>query len=406
MSNTKKFRIERPTSSQSIDIKDSIDIKSENNLNLHRESEDIKLSNKNDNKDRNLRPQLTNDNIPNNNPKPKLVSLEGLDLLSNPKRINNESSVDEQSIHEIDSSDSDASSVRANFGFSTPNNDTKDISDEDLYDSHRFHSDDDDKMSNHSLSSVSGDDFSRTREREKTYEEVQREKQFLLFKLNRLEKQMGVKLPRRYTMASNIDDMKYEYEKLKRERDVDKSIKFQRKALMAFSSGLEYLNNKFDPIDAKLDGWSENIMENIDDYDEVFEELHDKYAEKVQVAPEVKLLMMVGGSAFMFHLTKTLFSSSKIGNIDDILQENPNIMRDIQNAAMNKMANNAGSEGAAFTNMVREGMNMKQRRNGMSGPQGVDDILSSEDVSASDMDRRSSQNRRRQSSKRGININI
>ena len=38
-----------------------------------------------------------------------------------------------------------------------------------------------------------------------------------------------------------------------------------------------FLNNKFDPLDLKLDGWGESIHENINDYDDVFEELHEKY---------------------------------------------------------------------------------------------------------------------------------
>ena len=45
---------------------------------------------------------------------------------------------------------------------------------------------------------------------------------------------------------------------------------------MAVTSGVEYLNGKFDPFDIRLEGWSENMMENVGDYDEVFEELHDK----------------------------------------------------------------------------------------------------------------------------------
>ena len=39
----------------------------------------------------------------------------------------------------------------------------------------------------------------------------------------------------------------------------------------------EFLNNKFDPFDIKLDGWSEAVNENVDDYDDVFGELHEKY---------------------------------------------------------------------------------------------------------------------------------
>jgi hypothetical protein len=187
-----------------------------------------------------------------------------------------------------------------------------------------------------------------------SYEEIQREKQNLLFKLNRLEK-AGYKTSRKYTMASNLDDMKYEFNKVKRECDVEKSIKFQRKMLMAFTSGVEFLNNKFDPFDLRLDGWSEHTMDSINEYDDVFEELHDKYNEKIKVAPEVRLLMMVGGSAFMFHLTNSLFKSN-MPAFGDILQQNPNLAREFGQATLNSMRQTDPSN--PVLNMVNQGMNM------------------------------------------------
>ena len=47
-------------------------------------------------------------------------------------------------------------------------------------------------------------------------------------------------------MESDYDEMKQEYERIKRKLDVDKSIKFQQ-MLIAFVTGIEFLNNKFDP---------------------------------------------------------------------------------------------------------------------------------------------------------------
>ena len=91
---------------------------------------------------------------------------------------------------------------------------------------------------------------------------------------------------------------------------------------MAFTSGIEFLNNRFDPLDLKLDGWSENMMENVSDYDEVFEELHEKYGENCKMAPElVKLISMVAGSGVMFHLTNSLFKSAA-PDLKDILKQN------------------------------------------------------------------------------------
>ena len=69
--------------------------------------------------------------------------------------------------------------------------------------------------------------------------------------------------------------MKQEFERLKNQRDMDQSVKFQRKMLIAFVTAIEFLNNKFDPFDVKLDGWSENVHEGIHDYDDIFEEVYN-----------------------------------------------------------------------------------------------------------------------------------
>ena len=111
-------------------------------------------------------------------------------------------------------------------------------------------------------------------------------------------------------MDSNLSEMQGEYESLKSEAERKNSVKFQGKMLMAAITGLEFLNNKFDPFDLRLDGWSENVNENIDDYDEIFAELHEKYKSKATMAPELKLLFQLGGSACMLHMTNSMFKNS------------------------------------------------------------------------------------------------
>lgn len=345
-------------------------------------TDDIKLhKNRSSNNRRphsnNGRPNLTDERmLEEPKSKPRLVSMSGLDLLSNPKKTCESSGSEQGIISDNDSfsSDSDDSRHKADDGVrhsynsmfensSMPSDDSNDRHHSNsYYDKPRDYDRESDASSISSRSSRKDDydDDDDEDRRPRTYEEIQAEKQSLLFKLDRLEKSMKTKLTRRFTMASNIDDIKYEFQKLKRQRDVEQSIKFQRKALMFFSSGVEYLNGRFDPIDAKLDGWSESVMENISDYDEVFEELHDKYAEKIQVAPELKLLMMVGGSAFMFHLTQTLFKSN-IPSLDEVLRNNPDIMANISQAAMNTMGQNmAGND--PMKDMMMGGLGMKNQQ--------------------------------------------
>jgi hypothetical protein len=138
------------------------------------------------------------------------------------------------------------------------------------------------------------------------YKSIEDEKADLLNRIARLGKK-GLQTSARLTVYSDIEDIRAEYKRLTYSIEVDQSVKFQRRMLVACVSGVEFLNKKFDPFDLELDGWSENVMENQEDYDGVFEELFQKYRSKVSVAPEIKLMFMIGGSAMMFHLSKSMF---------------------------------------------------------------------------------------------------
>jgi hypothetical protein len=137
------------------------------------------------------------------------------------------------------------------------------------------------------------------------YKTIEDEKADLLNKIARLAKR-GIQSTARLNIYSDVEDIRTEFKRMSYSVEVDQSVKFQRRMLVACVSGIEFLNKKFDPFDLELEGWSENIMESQEDYDTVFEELFAKYRSKVAVAPELKLMFMVGGSAMMFHLSKSM----------------------------------------------------------------------------------------------------
>tara|TARA_B100000963_G_scaffold348556_2_gene356349 strand:+ start:26685 stop:28118 length:1434 start_codon:yes stop_codon:yes gene_type:complete len=187
------------------------------------------------------------------------------------------------------------------------------------------------------------------KEKKLTGQELLKEKFKYLRLLESIEKK-GATLSKKYSMDSNLLEMKGEYETLMAEKEKSNSIKFQGKMLMAFVSGLEFLNNRFDPFDIKLDGWAESVNENLDEYDEVFGELHEKYGSKTKMAPELKLLFMLGGSGVMLHMTNTMFKSAMPG-MDDIMRQNPELMQQFTAAAANSMgASNPGL--GNFMNMM------------------------------------------------------
>jgi hypothetical protein len=182
-------------------------------------------------------------------------------------------------------------------------------------------------------------------------EELLREKFSILKKLEELEKK-GVELTKKYNMESSLAEMQGEYETIVAEKEKSNSVKFQGRMLMAAITGLEFLNNKFDPFDLKLDGWAEQVNESIDDYDDIFSELHDKYKSKAKLAPELKLMFQLGGGAIMLHMTNTMFKTSMPG-MDDIMRDNPDLMEQFTKAAVDKMGDdNPGLSG--FMNNIMQ----------------------------------------------------
>lgn len=171
------------------------------------------------------------------------------------------------------------------------------------------------------------------------------EKSALLTKMRRLATK-GV-VGNSMNMTNSLDEIKAEYARLVDSAGLEKSIKFQRNLLVTCVTGMEFLNQKFNPVDVNLDGWSESVNENQEDYDEIFEELYDKYKDRTKVAPEIRLLMTLGISASMTHLTNTFFKS-KMPGMDDILKQNPDLARQFATAAAQKV-------GPGFANFMSMG---------------------------------------------------
>ena len=251
-----------------------------------------------------------------------------------------------------------------------------------------------------------------------TSQDIKNEKIDLIYKFKKLESQ-GIRTTMNYTMNSHLDDMRNEYTKLKKQRELENSVKFQRKMLMACITGIEFLNGRFDPFSIKLDGWSESVNENIHDYDEVFEELAEKYSGPGETSPELKLLFMLGGSAFMFHLTNTMFKTSLPG-MDQILSQNPELKKQFAEAAVNGMGGGGNSQSSGGGGGMPNMMNMMSGMMGMGGGDGgqsaraemspptddLDDIINQMNLNPNNIDLDSISLNSGDSKNDGITLNI
>ncbi len=200
-------------------------------------------------------------------------------------------------------------------------------------------------------------------------EEERKQKIELINKLSRLE-QKGYNLTKRFTLDNTLEEIKEEFDRLVDAKNLEASLRFQRQCLMGFATGFEYLNGKFNPFDWQLDGWSESLHENIEDFDEVFEDLYDKYKGRGNMPPEAKLLMSLVGSGFMFHMSNTFFRQ-KFASMDagDVFRNNPQLAKQFAAAAAQQAGPGFGNfMGAAMG--VNQPMGAPMQQMPMSGPSG------------------------------------
>jgi hypothetical protein len=158
------------------------------------------------------------------------------------------------------------------FRYFTNNKKQKPIVQKDESDDEYSEEEESDFDDSESEASDSGSEPS-VKEKKMNPREVEKRKQELLVKLLALEKK-GVTLTKSYSLKSSLEEIEFEYNTQQKSAEIEASVHFQQKILMAAVTGVEFLNKKFDPIGAKLDGWSESVMDNINDYEEIFKKLH------------------------------------------------------------------------------------------------------------------------------------
>ena len=160
-------------------------------------------------------------------------------------------------------------------------------------------------------------------------------------------------------MDSSFEEIEDEYETIMDEKRKKDSIKLQGWWFMTFVNSIEYANAAFNPFDLNLDGWGEQISEDIDSYDEIFAELHEKY-KGGKMAPELSLLLRLGFSAAVLNFSNKALSSATPA-FNDVIRQNPELMKAFTEATVNNMSQQ--SPGFEFANNM-----MKEQENRPRGP--------------------------------------
>lgn len=160
------------------------------------------------------------------------------------------------------------------------------------------------------VSSWTGNDLSK--------EEVMKKKRFYLSNIDKyIRKGMESKI--HASMHSNLEELKLEYESIKKDYDVSNCLDTMRSALVTTCHSIEKLNKfcKDNVVDTGilLDGWSEDVYSVVmpvnkseeGGADTILEELYEKHYDKLSGwSPEAKLSMFLGQIAMQKHYANVL----------------------------------------------------------------------------------------------------
>lgn len=195
-----------------------------------------------------------------------------------------------------------------------------------------------------------------------TEREKRRKKRIMIKKLEEWAEKGTYKHGSVFTMDSDFDEVEDEYEGALEEKRKKDSVKLQGWWFSTVINTLEYGNALLNPFDLNLDGWGEQVNEDLDSYEEIFAELYEKY-KGGKMAPEVSLLLRIGFSAAVVNMSNKMLSTATPG-FNDVIKQSPDLMKMFSNAAVETMS----KENVAFDFAKNLMSNQPEQVNTRHGP--------------------------------------
>ena len=163
---------------------------------------------------------------------------------------------------------------------------------------------------------------------------LMKEKYELLRKFERLQK-LGVPIRKRFTMDSPMDEMRMELDFIRKEREMDSTIKNFSQWFITGMGALEWSSKNVNAVKMfglQLDGLSESAQMNVGDLEEDFEELYELYGDSIKVHPLVRIPVRVAIMVYMVHLTNQMVQKAPVPNIQEVLRQHPETGRQVAGA--------------------------------------------------------------------------
>jgi len=178
-----------------------------------------------------------------------------------------------------------------------------------------------------------------------SYEDQKKRKMMKLLELEDYMDIPGAQVRSDLTINNTEDDIDFELARVKKRVNSSQFVKKGERAIMMLSKLTVKANDRWDLFGLKLKGWDEQLYSELTTFHPALRRLSEKWGTSEPLPPELELVWLFGSSAFMFHLSNTLFKIA-LPNLQQMAQSNPELMQNLANAMANNMsANNGGSGG-------------------------------------------------------------
>jgi hypothetical protein len=145
---------------------------------------------------------------------------------------------------------------------------------------------------------------------------------------------------RRFTMDDSVDDMKAEKEAMMQESNREFAIKIMEWTTIAIASGAEKTAESFPKLGLKLDSYSQNIQDSMDELDMVFDEMYDDLSDSIKFSPGMKYMLIMARGAAATHAMNKM-QSAYGPDVADVMRSDPELAKRITQALAEKTAANA-----------------------------------------------------------------
>lgn len=196
----------------------------------------------------------------------------------------------------------------------------------DNHDDKKRKNDDSDKSNNHAEHNKNKDDAL-------SKEELVLIKLDMLRKLGEL-KQCGVHLSQNYNLDSDLKMMQYEYKLHSDIKSKQNSVQWMSHMLIGIIKGVEMINDSYNPFDIKLDRLADVIGSDMQNYYSVLGDIYEKYNKPgKQMAPEMRLLLMISGAALSMQVSRAIPGMKNINSMATSVKSDETTLKNLRKKA-------------------------------------------------------------------------